>query len=249
MERTGQEGVLFVCTGAKYIKAAIRAAKTVRATNPGLPIAFYSNAVALGFGLDKDPYPFDLYEEIQNPHRRSKVDHLAKTPFARTLYLDSDTAVVEDIRPLFGVLDRFDLGICHAMKRNHGLRLLKWRLDIPRAFPQYNSGVILYRSTPKVLAFFEEWGNVFHTAGFSQDQHTLRELLWLSDLRLAVLPPEYNVRYEKYAWLWSKQEATPKIYHLQKYHDFMPAIYLKNFLRGILRFFKGLGLDLKPKGK
>ena len=66
----------------------------------------------------------------------------------------------------------------------------------------------------------ESWRDAYYANldRFQMDQRTLRELLWLSDLRMAVLPPEYNVRYIKYHYLWSKQEATSKILHLQKFH-------------------------------
>ena len=241
-------GVLYIASGEKYIKAAIRSANTVRQTCPGLGTALYSNGQALGFNFARNPGPFDFHGEIENPHIRSKVDYLAKSPFGRTLYLDTDTAVVEDIGGLFDLLDRFDIALAHAMRRNFAPRLAKWRIDIPRSFPQFNGGVILYHNTPQVQSFFSQWSDAYRTAGFPQDQHTLRELLWLSDLRLAVLPPEYNVRYIKYARLWSQAEATPKILHLQKYHEFMPKIYLKNFLRGVLAFFRGIGLNTK-KGR
>ena len=44
-------------------------------------------------------------------------------------------------------------------------------------------------------------------------------LLWKSDLRIATLPPEYNVRFIKYKYIWKKTEAIPKIFHLRRYHD------------------------------
>ena len=247
MAELPRNGVLYIASGKKYINAAIRAAKTVKASSPGVGTGLYSNGQSLGFDFTNNPGPFDFHGEIENPHIRSKVDYLAKSPFERTLYTDTDTAVVEDISDVFDVLDRFDIALTHAMRRNYAPRLVKWRIEIPRSFPQFNGGIILYHNIPEVRAFFEQWSEAYRTAGFPQDQHTLRELLWLSDLRLAVLPPEYNVRYIKYKYIWSKTEATPKILHLQKYHEFMPAVYLKNFLRGILNFFRSKGIDLKPR--
>jgi hypothetical protein len=46
----------------------------------------------------------------------------------------------------------------------------------------------------------------------------LRELLWGSDLRLHILPPEYNIRYERYLSFWDPKEAVPQILHLAKFH-------------------------------
>ena len=211
-------GILFIATGKQYIEAAIKAAESVRASNPGLGIAFYGDWQNHGYNLTANPAPFDVAYPVEKPHRRSKVDFLSKSPFERTLYLDTDTRVVDDISSLFDVLDRFDIGVTHAMRRNSPERLVTWRKQLPRAFPQFNGGVLLYRNTPQVNAFFESWSHHFAEAGFNQDQMTLRELLWDSELRIAVLPPEYNVRYEKYLWFWSKSEATPKILHMEKFH-------------------------------
>ena len=92
---------------------------------------------------------------------------------------------------MFRILERFNIALSHAHRRNLASRLKPWRMALPQAFPQYNGGVILYRRSPGVLAFLEEWRQSFHTAGYLQDQMTLRELLWLSNLRMATLPPDY----------------------------------------------------------
>lgn len=244
MTKEFERGVLFVATGKKYINAAIRAASAVKENCPGLPIAFFGDWQNHGFAFQVTPYPFDIVEKIDNPHRRSKVDYLFQTPFDKTLYLDTDTNVVEDISGIFELLERFDVAVGHAMRRNSANRLTSWRTKLPKAFPQFNSGVFLYKNTPAVLNFLQKWSDAFHSAGFEQDQVALRELLWLSELRLTVLPPEYNVRYEKYRWFWSKTEAVPKIFHLQKYHDNMIKVHTKALLRNL---FAKLGIIKPPK--
>ncbi len=218
-EHMESTGVLFIATGKRYIQAGIRAAKTVHRAMPDLPIHLYANWKENGFRFDETPFPFTSVSEIENPHRRSKVDYLAKTPFEKTLYLDTDTAVVSDIRDIYDLLERFDIALCHAHRRNVPKRLLTWRNQLPEAFPQFNSGVFLYKKNAKVIDFLNQWSAAFHTEHFMQDQVTLRELLWLSDIRIATLPPEYNVRYIKYHFLWGKNEAKTKIFHLRKYHD------------------------------
>ena len=242
--QTKRDGVLFAATGRQYIEAAIRAAESVRQACPGLGIVFYGDWQAQGFNFSPDPAPFDAAYNVENPHRRSKVDVLAKTPFERTLYLDTDTRVVEDITPMFDILDRFDIAVAHAMRRNSPERMITWRKAIPKAFPQFNSGVILYRATPQVLGFLQEWSEHFANAGFAQDQMTFRELLWLSDLRMAVLPPEYNVRYEKYIRLWSKEEATPKILHMEKFHTGEAWMWIKPVYRRLVKGLARVGIHL-----
>lgn len=237
-------GVLYIATGKKYIEAAIASAKTVRKTCPGLPIAFFGDWHNYGFEFAHNPFPFHIVENIAEPHRRSKVDYLSRTPFERTLYLDTDTMVVEDIHEIFDLLDQFDLGVAHAMRRNSVERLKDWRITLPKAFPQLNSGVILYRSTPRVKNFMEEWSSQFREAGFEQDQMTFRELLWLSDLRITMLPPEYNVRYEKYHYFWSKTEATTKIFHLERLHTGFFWMSIKPFYRRLVKGLARVGIKI-----
>jgi hypothetical protein len=205
-------GVIYIASGAFHAAAAASAARSVRETNPWLAIDLYTDE-------PKTDGSFDRVVEFSGGHRRSKVDYLAQTRFRRTLYLDADTKVVADLRPMFELLSRFDLAIAHAHARNAGRQTKIWRQEIPEAFPQHNGGVILYRGEGKALKFMEDWSDAFHQAGFKWDQITLRELMWTSDLAVYVLPPEYNIRYRKYLNIWTDREAVLKIMHLEDYYD------------------------------
>lgn len=210
MERSGS-GVLFVATGAIHVAAARAAAASVRATNPGLKIAIFSDAA--------DPGPeFDLAMLVEVPRARSKVDALYRTPFENTLYLDTDTRVRADLADMFRLLERFDLGVAQVTRAYKAAYRLRWRSDVPDAFPQHNAGVILYRAAPVVLDFMRDWQAAFDDAGFSGDQVTFRDLLWSSDLRFCVLPRTYNQRrYTPIDRFLSKAPA-PVILHLNRYN-------------------------------
>ncbi len=227
-------GFLFIATGKKYIKAAVRAAVSCKLHSPDIPIHLFANWQDFDFDFMNSSYPFSSVGKITEPHRRSKIDYLSQTPFERTLYFDSDIALNADVRDVFQILDRFDVALCHAHRRNTTLRLQPWKVELPISFPQFNSGVFAYRKTTEVINFLERWVVAYKEAGFPQDQRTLRELLWESDLRIATLPPEYNVRYMKYHILRSNKEAKTKIFHLRKYHD-GSFWYLKRFVKRLLR--------------
>ncbi len=238
---TLNQGVLYIAAGEKYIHAAVNSAKSVRNKCPDLWIHLFADWQNYHhFNFDQNTYPFTSVEKIMNPNRRSKLDYLSNSPFDRTLYLDTDTKANVDIREMFQLLDRFDIALNHAHLRNDQFRTIPWRLDLPQAFPQYNGGVILYRKSPEIIKFLNDWHDSYNIAGFYQDQITLRELLWLSDLRIATLPPEFNVRFLKYHFFWSKTEAQSKIFHLQMFHD-GPFWFLKNWIktigRGIMLLF------------
>lgn len=210
-------GVVYIVSGAFHVAAATQSARSVRQTNPWLHIDIFT---------DQEPEAgvFDAVHRIPDGHIRSKIDHLAKSRFGCTLYLDSDTRVVGDLRPMFGILERFDIALAHGHQRHGTRQEIVWRKAIPAGFPQLNGGVILYRTTPEVQAFLESWREAYHTAGFKWDQVTLRELMWNSDLRLFVLPPEYNVRYKKYLEVWDENEAQAKILHFEEFYDATAAM-------------------------
>lgn len=230
-------GVLYIAAGQAYAVAANHSARSVKALLPNLPVDIFTDSPdVLESGL------FDRVEIIDSPHRRSKVDYLSRTRFERTLYLDTDTRVIEDISDLFGLLERFDIAMAHAHARNRRTHVEQWQIELPQSFPQLNGGVILYGSSERTLDFLQSWSSAYHEAGFSKDQTTLRELIWSSDLRLYVLPPEYNVRYEKYVRIWSPSEATPKILHYRRFHDQVGADERGSPLTGagrLLRRLKG----------
>lgn len=227
-------GILYITYGKTYVDAAIFSARSARKHCPNINIhLFVDRDQYQAYQLDKNPYPFTSVEVIENPHRRSKVDCISKTPFDRTLYLDSDTSVAQDISGIFDVLERFDIAAIHAMHRNSNSVREYWKTPIPDAFPQFNGGVILYRKTPEVLELLKNWSASYAESGHRHDQPTLRELIWLSDLRSYALPPEYNVRFLKYKLIWNKTEAVPMIYHLKQYHKG----WVKWILIRIGRFF------------
>lgn len=211
-----RNGVILIAAGAPYARAASRAARSVRVHAPSLAVDLFTDAPEFAEDV------FDQIHPLEGPHKRSKVDHVHRSRFARTLYLDTDIRVVKDISEMFAVLDRFDIALAHAHARNREETKTVWRIKMPDAFPQVNGGVMLFKSSPAVLELLRAWGPAYHSAGFKKDQVTLRELLWLSDLRIHILPPEYNVRYEKYMRVWEEKEAIPRILHFSAFHNLSP---------------------------
>jgi hypothetical protein len=228
---------------------------------PDVPIALFTDAARLGIPLNG---VFDPVVELESVHRRSKVDCLMNSPFERTLFLDGDVSVLEDVSELFDLLERFDIAglvhksgqgplerwgiganaltisetyfrssegdspggrsyeqahiaMAHAHARNRAATRAVWTRALPDTFPQFNTGVVVFRRTPQTHTLLRAWSDSYQAAGFRKDQVTLRELLWASDLRLATLPPEYNIRYPKYLWLWGRREARPRICHFRRY--------------------------------
>src|SRR5688572_13104221 len=110
-------GVLYIVSGVEHINLAIRSAQSVKKTNPNMPIHLFADIEKQNFQFDEQANLFTSWENIPNPHSRSKVDYMARTPFERTLYLDTDTRVICDLTDVFNLLDQFDIALAHAHKR------------------------------------------------------------------------------------------------------------------------------------
>jgi hypothetical protein len=209
-------GVIYVATGADYRDLATASARTLRAVEPDLPVDLFTDAPEA-----VEPGLFDAVHLIANPHDRSKLDCLTLSRFARTLFLDCDTLVVNPLGDLWDILDRFDLALAHDVRRRTELIRAGHAVTTPYAFPQLNSGVMLYRRSPAMDAFFAEWVRRYVEAGLYRDQPVLKDLLWESDLRFYVLPPEFNLRRVTLLDAWEPGDARPTILHSHRLMDHM----------------------------
>lgn len=126
-----------------------------------------------------------------------KVSNLPRTPFDRTVYLDTDTFVIANVSDMFDLLDSYDLAATHAA----GYAGLPEE-TVPAAFNELNGGVVVYRRSPAVWAFLEDW-RAAYLRGMEPgsgarrpkaDQPTFRLTAWQHRLAVYVLPPEYNYR-------------------------------------------------------
>lgn len=184
-------GVVYIAFGDKYVDEVLFSASTLKAVSD-LPVTLFTDRKLASPNLDS-------VVEIEPGHKRPKVDHLPRTPYDWTLYLDSDTKIERDVTDMFALLDRFDLAAVH----DHSRKSSRWSTVIPEydaipyGFPEYNSGVVLFRKSSRLDGFFALWQKNFHryrTTTLDQDQASFRIALWQSDLHIHTLPFEYNVR-------------------------------------------------------
>lgn len=184
-----QNGVLYIATGQKYLNEAITSAKSVRESNKNLSIALATDISV----IEADIFDDILHVSSSGNGYLDKIIHMASTPFERTIFLDTDTYVNGSLLPLFTILERFDLAICHAPYREI------YQLEhVPITFPELNTGMLAYRSCEGVLNLFKSWREVHEKEYLSKeihDQPALREVLYQSNIRFAVTIDEYNCRF------------------------------------------------------
>jgi hypothetical protein len=192
---------MFIVTGQKFVEEACRSAASVRQWMPDIPITMFADRP-----LSSDL--FDRVVEIRDPQSgpEVKVHTMARSPYRETLFLDSDTILTDDVRELFLLLERFDIAATHAPYR------AQYQVaGVPDCFPEFNTGVVLFRQSDQTRRLFERWAEIYredlsktmswlYPDGASwyrkalPNQPSFRRALYESALRIATLPPEYNCR-------------------------------------------------------
>jgi hypothetical protein len=191
------EGIIYSCSGESYIAEALRSARSSLEHNALPHLLFASADVERAEGLS-----VTRFEPSANPYV-DKIANIRRSPFARTIYLDSDTYVVDEIAHVLRLLDHYDIAVAYA-PAYRGLP----DPEVPRAFYEFNTGVLAWRASDRVSAFMRSWEETyvawlqeepFSGAGNASrsrraDQPAFRRCAWQHGLRLFVLAPEYNFR-------------------------------------------------------
>jgi hypothetical protein len=180
-------GFVYVATGDGYVAEARRSAASLRRHHAGAKILLMTDRAPV------EAAPFDEIVLLPAVERDpgDKIGMVA-APFDEIVFLDTDTFVCGPIDDLFALLETHDLAVLQENNRGWNYELP----GVPRSYPEFNTGVIAFRRTPAVQAFFAEWRTAFVTLraakGEKSDQPSFRGTLFRSPLRVAVLPSEYH---------------------------------------------------------
>jgi hypothetical protein len=195
-------GIMYSCFGERYIAEAARAARSSLRHNDVPHLIFAAGEV-------RDPPPGVTvvgFEPISSAPFVDRIANMRRSPFERTLCLDTDTFVVDEMVGVFELLDHYDLALAQA-PAYRGLD----DPEVPAAFPEFNCGVVAWRSSESVAAFLRSWeetyrawlvedvlpgldGGAHPTRTEIGDQPAFRRCAWQHGMRVATLPPEYNLR-------------------------------------------------------
>jgi hypothetical protein len=222
-----EKGILYCATGELYQKRARLSAYSLKKFNPSLPCCLFTNIEDKDNIWDRTVIS-EKSKDGFHQYMLDKITALSLSPFEKTLYLDSDTYILDNIDELFYLLDRFDLALCHGHDRQKRYLIqtghipVKGELikaiteDIPYAFAPLQGGLILYRKNESIKKFLKDLADLYITKQFYDDQVSLRELLWKSNIHFYILPPEYNFNSIEVLKYWKKhgfRHAKPKIFH------------------------------------
>lgn len=176
-------GVIYVATDDDLVREAVLSAKSVKQHN-NVPITLVTNSSARH-------EVFDNYAQLDNPQENwlDKIAGMMKSPYERTLYLDTDTYIAGNFTELYAWLDRYDFAafpqVCHNTDDIHG---------IPDTLKEYCTGVLLYRDG--LDAFFDKWYDNLdkNIEVYHGDIAAFRQTVWETDVQVASLPAEYNCK-------------------------------------------------------
>lgn len=194
VSNNSERGIIYVATGARYVKEAEVSAQSVRRWMPEMPTTIWTD--------DPARVRQSLFTEIRKIEKPSfsfldRFDPFCGTPYAKTLYLDTDTLLLGSVHEVFAILDRFDFACAHGPVR--GTDSPELLAACPAAFVEPNAGVFAYNRNAETIRLFQLWAERYQQQlrEFSHrknDQPSLRRLLWESSIRFVTLPPEYNLR-------------------------------------------------------
>jgi hypothetical protein len=197
-EQAGAGGIVYSVSGAGYLAEALLSARSSLRFNR-VPHTIFSDRRHASSD-ESDLLSIRIYEPSGDPFA-DKIANLASVSLERAIFLDSDTYVTGDLTHLLDLLERFDMAAALAP----GYRGRE-DTDVPKAFYEFNVGVLAWRRNESTLEFFDEWlatyqlltrERPFATIALDHggyEQPAFRRCAWRSSLRLCTLGPEYNYR-------------------------------------------------------
>jgi hypothetical protein len=136
---------------------AFPSADSIKQRNPGLPVTLFTDSPQHALcrtGHFDTVVPILGVQDIGSRWAAGPLNRLrclTRTPYARTLHLDTDTRVLtEELPSLFSLLDAFDAGLVETVpdasfsRRHFGK-------------PMFSAGFVLFRETQLVRAWLETW--------------------------------------------------------------------------------------------
>jgi hypothetical protein len=227
MTGNDKNGILYCAIGKYYLKQAELSYSSFLRFNKTIPASIYTDQVIENNIWDKVITANSIEKVNYDNLMIYKLESLLQTPYQNTLYLDADTYILDDISDIFFLTEhKFDLAFCHGHHRAERFRILSNAIKsnyklatfcqgLPISFAPLQGGLILFKKEQTNL-FFQQVKSTYLECEYFDDQAIIRELLWKSDIRFYILPPEYNFnsfQYVKYLKKNDYRVAYPKLIH------------------------------------
>jgi hypothetical protein len=184
-------GIVYAATGNKYTSECLLSLESLMSNISGIPVTVFTNNKSAFANVSCNF--LDVVELIEPKYGfQDKITALSKSPFEKTLFLDTDTIVLKNPTSLFSLLDRFDLAACLETYLPHPSEA------VPESFPEFNTGVLALKTgSPEVKRFLTKWGEIYSRDcslpnSPKHDQPAFREALYKSQLNFCTLSSDWN---------------------------------------------------------
>jgi len=176
-------GILYISADDSYLTEAKQSAQSVKSQMPDTPTAIITDTSSPGSMFDVVIERDDLTSSVV-----VKSNHIHRTPFNRTLYLDTDTYVTQPLDDIFDILDHYD--IATALEKGE-----HYDIGLPPSVAHRQGGVIAFKDTQRVTELFELWREIYarqREEGHMSDQPPLTKAVLESGVSIHTLPVEDN---------------------------------------------------------
>ncbi|NME68172.1 putative nucleotide-diphospho-sugar transferase [Flammeovirga aprica] len=189
-------GYLYVATGQKYIKEAEYSASSLKEVMPNSNITlitdkdysspFFDNVILQGFdSIDEKSWKANLVYKIMG---------ISKSPYEKTIFLDTDTYIIEPFNELFELLDHFEVMIAPDYYDKNNIQI---NGKVVEGYYPYNTGVLAFSKTQQTKRFIDDWLSIYieELQDFWSDQQAFMKALIKVNVKLFVLSSIYNFRF------------------------------------------------------
>lgn len=208
-------GFLYVATGKMFVEEAIDSVTSLKSKCATVPSAIFTDKQNAELAM---PY-FDKVMVLETPQYNfiDKIEPLIKSPFDKTIFIDTDTFIAEDLTDLFSLLSNYDFLASFAPGRG----VEAFSKDVPDYFPEFNTGLIGYSNIDLCHTVLTLWANIYKEQLKLEkkpphDQPSFRNALFQSNARIFCLPSEYNFRITNPNIVWSNSSI--KLIHGRHNH-------------------------------
>jgi hypothetical protein len=196
-------GAIYILTqNDRYVDLALQSLASLKRAMPDLPITVFSQFPMSSPLIDQvvrvQPTGDGFYD---------KTRLIRESPYERTLFIDADIIVLDPFPELFALLDRFDCAATHEEYVSTDWFGRYPRSDVPSSFPEFNTGILLYKRSARMDGVLKEWESLYsrfieeRPGQRINDQPFFRAAIYHSDVRVATLTREYNCKYRGQGYL------------------------------------------------
>jgi len=177
------KGIIYCATGKElFLNEAYTSISSIKKYHPHLKISIFIDEKNLK-KVNKDY--FDSIFLIKSPEYGfgDKIYAMKNTPYERTIYLDCDTIITDDISEIFEMLKKYDIAASNPPFKNKNYKQTS-----------YQAGIIFYRLNEITSKFLDLWDQSYDRINHGNDQPSFRRSLSKLPISLFVFPPNYNFR-------------------------------------------------------